>query len=340
MTDGVTQKTNQASSSGILDGVSAFAPRFWLTWVGLSFWRLCSQLPLPMLSAIGAAIGDLLRLTIKRRTEVARMNISACFPELAEDACEALIKSSFRSVGQSIFDVGVVSWSSKKRLDKLVEIQGREHLDRILAQDRPVILLSPHFVSCGVGAQFLSLSLPVFAMYKAPRNPVFHAAYRHVCATESTDNALLDWITGNGRHESPLGLVEHRSGLKPVVRSLRAGKHFYYLPDQDLGRRQTVFAPFFDIPTSTVAAGSRFAAMTDAVMLPMGIWQKPRGAGYVLKFTQPVEGYPSDDEIIDATVMNQRIEELVRERPDQYFWLHKRFKSRPEGAPRFYPKGL
>jgi len=340
MTENVSQRSSAAKPSAVLDGVSAFAPRYWLTWVGLGFWRLCSYLPLRVLSALGAAIGDLLRVTIKRRTEVARLNISACFPELDEDARNALIKSSFRSVGQSVFDVGVVSWSSKKRLDKLVEVQGREHLDSILNQNRPVILLSPHFVCCGVGAQYLSLSLPVFAMYKAPRNPVFHAAYRHVCATESTDYALLDWVTGNGRHRSPLGLVEHRSGLKPVVRNLRAGRHFYYLPDQDLGRRQTVFAPFFDIQTSTVAAGSRFAAMTDAVMLPMGIWQKPGGAGYLLKFSKPVEGYPSDDEVFDATVMNQRIEELVRERPDQYFWLHKRFKSRPDGAPRFYPKGL
>lgn len=328
------------SPGSILDGINAYAPRYWLTWVGLAAWRLICKLPLPMLWALGSIFGDLLRLTIKRRVEVARINIAACFPELDDTAQTELLKRGFRCTGQSVFDVGVASWSSVDRLERLVEIQGRERIDAIVASKRPVILLSPHFVSCGFGGLFLSQIMPVFAMYKAPRNPVFHAAYHHVCTTESTGVAVLDWITANGRSASPFGLVEHRAGLKPVIRNLRSGQHFYYLPDQDLGRRQTVFAPFFGVSTSTVAAGSRFAALTDAVVVPMAIWQKPRGRGYVLKFDEPLANYPGKDELSDATNMNQRIESLVRERPDQYFWLHKRFKSRPEGEARFYPKGL
>ncbi len=326
--------------SPILSDINAYSPRYWLTWVGLVSWRLVCKLPLPMLSALGAVIGDILRFTIKRRVEVADINIRACFPELDATARARLLKDSFRSVGQSVFDTGVASWSSFARLERLVEVQGRDHVDEIIRNGRPVILLSPHFVSCGLGGLFVSQLMPVFAMYKAPRNPVFHAAYHHVCTTQPTGVALLDWITANGREASPLGLAEHRSGLKPVIRNLRSGRHFYYLPDQDLGRRQTVFAPFFGIATSTVAAGSRFTALTDAVVVPMAIWQKPRGQGYVLKFDEPVDNYPSADDIEDATMMNRRIERLVRERPDQYFWLHKRFKSRPQGEARFYPKGL
>jgi len=239
-------------------------------------------------------------------------------------------------VGQSVFDLGVAVWSTSSRFQRMVRVEGYRHLQQAQAQNRPVILLAPHFVTLPINALYLIEFQPMIAMYKRPRNQLIHEGYRRVCNGSDTSNALLNQLIRKRNDTYKLQLVEHRRGMRPIVRALRSGVAFYYLPDQDLGRRHAVFAPFFGIEAATVTAVSRFASLTEALVILCWARQLPFGSGYEINFSEPLQDFPSNNEQQDAERINLYIEEIVRNIPDQYFWLHKRFKTRPVGETPFY----
>ena len=147
---------------------------------------------------------------------------------------------------------------------------------------------------------------------------------------------MLDFIVHSKRVRHCIDLIEHRQGMRPAIRALLEGKPLYYLPDQDLGKRHRVFAPFFNIETSTISATSRFAEIGQAVVLLCCTRQLPRGKGYETILSPPLEGFPSGDAHQDASRLNLEIERVIRTMPEQYFWVHQRFKTRPDGEPDFY----
>jgi Kdo2-lipid IVA lauroyltransferase/acyltransferase len=293
-------------------------PRYWPDWLALVVLRSVALLPLPLIWLVGAVFGELLYLVMPRRRHIARTNIRACFPQLGRRAQRRLVRAHFRVFTQAALATPIAWWSTKQRLQRLVRMPGREHLDRALAEKRPVILLVAHFVAielCGVA---LASDYFVTDIYKRPGNRFF------------------DYLIRARRRRFGGLLVERREGIKPVIRSLKQGGIFFYLSDQDQGRDGAVFAPFFGILTATLTALSRLAKLTGAVVIPAHAKQLPWGKGYELIFLPPLENFPTDDELADTTRMNQIIEVAVRERPEQYFWSHRRFKTRPEGEPAFY----
>lgn len=292
-------------------------PRHWPTWLGLGLLRLLSLLPLPLAWVCGGLLGELLHLHKKRR-HIARRNLERCFPEFDAATHARLARRHFRALGASFLTAGVGWWASEARLARLMHVRNREHYDRALAEERSIILLAPHFLGLEIGGIWLSRERIVVSMYQTIKNPLF------------------DLFVRRGRCRFDAVLIEHNAELRPIIRHLREGKPFYYLPDQDPGRKRGIFAPFFGIPTATTPALSRFAQLADAVVIPCFTRLLPWGRGWEIGFRPPLADFPSDDTAADTARMNAEIEAGIRETPEQYFWVHRRFKTRPEGEGDFY----
>jgi len=297
---------------------SLLGARHWPTWIALGLMRVLGYLPMPLLAAIGRPLGLLVYCLHAERRHVVRVNIARCFPELTAAARNRLARAHFRAFGQALLDIGVAWWAGRARIVRLVHLRGYDHYERALRGGRNVILLAPHFVGLEIGGIRLSLDRPMVTIFRHP------------------DNEVLRDVIERARTRFGLRLVEHNRALTALVRLIKSGTPLYYLPDQDAGRRNAVFSPFFGIPTATFAVLGRLAALTDAVVIPCYTRQRSWGRGYETVLAPPLAGFPSGDPLEDTRRMNAVIEEAVRATPEQYFWVHKRFKTRPEGEPRFY----
>lgn len=294
-------------------------PRYWLAWVGLALLRVLSMLPLFVLAVIGYTMGTLFFLLYASRRTIAYNNIRACFPEWSERQCQKINWYQFCLLGQSIITVCMNWWISPARFDRLVTIHNREYYDKALANGERVILLSPHFMSLEVSGLALQRERPMVGMYQYMKNPLI--------------NQLA--LRGRSRY-CPDGIMFERKGpLRSLLRILMKGYPFAYSPDQD-AMRKGVFVPFFNTLASTTPALSKFIQVTNATVIPCRNRMLPWGRGFEVYLGEPIEGLATGDEIVDTTAMNQAIEAMVREAPEQYLWVHKRFKTRPEGEPKFY----
>ena len=295
-------------------------PRYWPTWLALGLLWPFSRLPMVLLWAVGGALGQLLYALHARGRRTAARNIALCFPTLSAGARARLVRRHYRALGRAIVGTGFTWWATPRRQQTLVRIRDREHYDRALAADRAIILLAPHFVMLELGGVRLAQerSRTMISMYK------------------QAHNALIDWLMRRGRERYGGIMFERDSALRPLIRRLRDGNPFYYLPDQTPGDAARVFAPFFGIPAATITALARMAQIADAVVIPCFTKQLPYGQGYEIIFKAPLENFPSGDALADATRMNAAIEEGVREMPEQYMWTYKRFKQRPPGEPNLY----
>jgi KDO2-lipid IV(A) lauroyltransferase len=236
---------------------------------------------------------------------------------MADTDREKLSRRHFRAFGRSVLERAILWWGSEQRIRKLVVFEGRENLDRELVG--PVIVLAPHFVGLDMGGIRISVEYNMMSMYSKQKNPVL-------------DKILLHGRTRFGESV----LLSRQDGLRPVIRGLRNNMAFFYLPDMDLGARDSVFAPFFGVPAATVTGLSRLARLTGARIVPCVTRQLPGTQGYVTRFYPAWENFPGGSVEDDTRRMNAFIEERAREMPEQYYWLHKRFKTRPPGEPRFY----
>jgi KDO2-lipid IV(A) lauroyltransferase len=288
-----------------------------MTRIGLALLWLLHFLPLAWLAPVGRGLGLLIYALVRERRRVALINLGLCFPERDAAARRRLARAHFQAFGRSLVEHGILWWSPRERVLDLVRIEGIEHWHAV--RDRPVILLAPHFVGLDMGGIRLGAEHRVVSVYSRQKDAAFDAVlYR-----------------GRTRFVMP-DLYSRQHGIRPVVKSMRRGLPFYYLPDMDFGERDSIFVPFFGVPAATVTALARIARLARAVVVPAVTRQLPGAAGYVLRFYPAWQDYPGADLEADTRRMNAFIEERVREMPEQYFWLHKRFKTRPPGEPRFY----
>jgi len=287
--------------------------------VGL-MWSL-HFLPLPVLSRMGEGLGWLGWHLVRPRRRVALINLAKCFPHWSGAERRRVARQHFQLFGRFILEHGIQWWAPRARLDKLVHLEGLEHLDAL--RGNPVIVLAPHFLGLEMGGIRLSSDRPIATMYQSQRNQVLDRAiwagrerYRSLFAT-----SRVFW---------------YRDGMRAVARTVKQGVPFYVLPDMDLGARDSVFAPFFGIPTATVTSVAWLARLTGAWVVPCVTRMLPGGQGYRARFFPPWDNYPTGDPVADARRMNAFIEQQVMEQPEQYYWLHKRFKTRPPGEASFY----
>jgi Kdo2-lipid IVA lauroyltransferase/acyltransferase len=288
-----------------------------LTRVALGIVWLLRLLPLWMLALIGRGLGFLFYLLGHERREVALTNLRLCFPHWSETERRRVGRAHFQAFGRSALEHGILWWSSKERVQRLVRIEGIEHWRAVA--DRPVIWLAPHFIGMDMGGIRISTEWRGISVYSRQKDPAFDEVLYH----------------GRTRFVMP-ELYSRHEGVRSVIKALRRGLPFYYLPDMDFGSRDSIFVPFFGVPAATVTGLSRIARLSGAVVVPAVTRQLPGAAGYTLTFYPAWQDFPTGDVERDTRRMNAFIEERVLEMPEQYFWLHKRFKTRPPGEPDFY----
>lgn len=278
---------------------------------------LARFLPYRVISLIGSAAGALAFWLIAERRQVTRINLEKCFPGMAGAEREALARRHFRAFCRAFLDRALLWWAPRGRILRLVRIEGLEHL-RALG-GAPAILFAPHFVGLDAGFVRLACELDLVSMYASQKDPRFA-------------RLLLHGRTRFGAQR----LVSRQEGIRATLAAMREGRPFYYLPDQDWGPRETIFVPFFGVAAATTPGLARIARVAGARVLPCVTRMLPGAQGYLLRIEPPWDNFPGGDLAADTCRMNHYIEQRVREMPEQYFWLHKRFKTRPEGEKKFY----
>lgn len=278
---------------------------------------LLHWLPLPLLGRLGEAVGSLLYIVVRSRRRIALTNLRLCLPQMPERQRRAIAKRHFQCYARSILERGVLWWASAERLRRLIAVEPALPLDAI--RSGPTILLCPHFVCLDVAAVAITLETSGCTIYAEQKNKVFDAALRK----------------GRARFH-PVRLFSRRDGIKPIIRAMREGLPFFMLPDMDFGAKDAEFVPFFGVPAATLTATARLAAATGARVIPVIATFLPDYRGWKVKFYPTWENYPGPDMLEATRRMNAFIEERVLEAPAEYFWAHKRFKTRPPGEPGFY----
>jgi KDO2-lipid IV(A) lauroyltransferase len=279
------------------------------------FMWLVRFLPLAAIAAIGNLVGEILFWLIAERRRVVRINLEKCFPQMALEQREKLARAHFRAFGRSFIERGILWWSRRSRIERVIRIEGIEHL-KALAGKR-VIVFAPHFVGLDAAISRLTTEFPMCGMYSRQKDPLFDRLLEH------------------GRTRFGGQGFSRQDGLRASLRPMKSGSLYYYLPDLDFGPRHSIFAPFFGVQAATVDALPQIARLMRAVVVPC-VARMRRGGGYVAQIYPAWSGFPSGDDAADVRRMLAFIEERVLETPEQYYWLHKRFKTRPAGEAAFY----
>ncbi len=285
--------------------------------VGVFILWLMHFLPFRLLVFIGNGLGTMLYLLAAKRRRIGATNLRLCLPEFSEEARDKLLHEHFKMFTRGLIERCLLWWSSAARINSLIRVEGVEFFEAI--RGRPAILLTPHFVGMDVGGQWIAQQTDTVCMY---------ANQRSLYLTK-----LLLEKRARFRNQY---LYSRQQGLRPILKGMRNNLPFIYPPDQDQGIKDGAFIPFFGMPAATMTSVSRIAQMTGAKVVPCITRVLPGAQGYVLTFYPAWENFPSGDDMADARRMNEFIEQRVLEIPEQYFWLHKRFKTRPQGEAKFY----
>jgi Kdo2-lipid IVA lauroyltransferase/acyltransferase len=305
------------SSTIPLNARDFLAPKYWPMWLGMAFIRLGAALPLRVMQAFGGALGLLAWRLMSSRRRIARINIRQAYSDYSEAEIRVLNRESFRHLGISVFETGLAWWGNRDYLKSICEVEGREHLDAALAKGKGVILLSGHFATLEIGALLAGFLVPINGVYKKAHNPMFNAFMAH-------------YRSGYGEE-----LIENKN-VRALVRGLRKGRVTWFAPDQDFAEQDIVFTPFLGGIASTLTGTARLADMTGAPVVPFYPLRLPKGRGYRLVILRALENFPSGDIEQDSARINKAIEDMVYANPEQYGWVHKRFKTRPPGQPPIY----
>jgi KDO2-lipid IV(A) lauroyltransferase len=292
-----------------------------VTRLAIALLWLVHFLPFRVIAFIGEATGAALFWLIAERRRVTRVNLEKCFPAMAPPERERLARAHFRAVGRAFIDHALLWWAPRERIERLVRIEGLERLRAAMGKPggAPLILLVPHFVGLDAGATRLACEINATSMYSRQKNAQFDALL-HLGRSRFGDQRNFS----------------RQQGIRPVLACMREGRPFYYLPDQDYGPRDAMFVPFFGVSAATIPGLSRIARVARAKVMPCVTRMLPGGAGYVLGIEPPWDNFPTDDLAADTRRMNAYIEQLIAGMPEQYNWMHKRFKTRPPGEARFY----
>lgn len=280
---------------------------------------LLVMLPVPALARLGRGLGYVFYVFDRKRRHYASVNLKICFPGLNASDHRQLLKKHFKALGQSLLCTLGITWvMPDKRITKYVSIEGEENLSEQQGAGNNMIVMAPHFVGLELAWAWLSMTRPMVGMYREPRKNILH------------------WAIDDRRTQFGGLAVEAQAQLKSLIKMIRDGKPFFYLPDLDPGSTgRYEFAPFFGTMSATWTALGRITSMTHARVIPCIVIQHMNGS-YTIRFGKALENYPSKNELEDVSRLNSLIEEAVKDHPEQYFWIHRRFKTRPEGEASFY----
>jgi len=291
----------------ITDFLTLLHPKYWFSWLGLVIAYLSIYLPTSVQLKLGKVLGVITKPMFKERYRIARRNLELCYPDLSDEAREAILDKLQFSIGMMPIETAMCWWASDKQLESKVSYQGLEHLDAALEKGKGVILLTGHFTSMEIGGRLIMLKTPCHVMFRKMNNPIFNAAM----------------MKARGKHSAGIVLQQDP---RTMIRALRKNSVVWYAPDQDLGRKPSIYAKFFGITAATIPATSRLVKMTGAAVIPFVPRRDDKGH-YTLTIGAPLANFPSGDELADAQRINDLIETEIRQAPEQYFWVHRRFKT-------------
>lgn len=290
-------------------------PRYFGTWLGIGILYLLVQLPYPVFYQLGKGLGLLSQFIVKRRRRIAKRNLELCFPDKTEIEIEKMVRENFISVGVAIFETGMAWFWSDKRLKKRSSIEGYESIQQV--QKKGALLVGIHFLTLELGARILGMKAPGVGIYRPNDNPV------------------LDYIQLKGRLKSNKYMLD-RYNTKGMIRALKQGELVWYAPDHDYGKKSSVFAPFFAVEKAATTIGTKLLIkFADPYIIPFAPIRLPNGH-YVVSVSNVLFPFVTEDEVEIAAQMNQVIEKEILKAPTQYMWLHRRFKTRPDGEKSFY----
>jgi len=290
------------------------APRFWPIWLLFGFMRLVTWLPFCWQMAVGSLIGKLAYHLAGNRRHIAEVNIRLCFTDLDANQAGELVRAHFLSVGKGLVETALCWWGRESQLQKKSILLGGEHLQRGLQQGKGVILLSAHFTTLELGGRLLALHTPFHVLYRQHKNPLFETVMQRA---------------RKRRFEKAIP----RNNTRALLASLKDNMPVWYAPDQNHAGPQSVFVPFFGVPASTLAATSRLAKVSGASVVPFFQMRLPGNQGYLLILCPALDDFPGNDPETDTARINRLLEDVIREMPEQYLWIHRRFKTRPEAEP-------
>lgn len=291
-------------------------PRFWLTWLTISFLYLLSWLPYRVQIGLGKLIGRLLLKVLKSRKKTAARNLQLCFPDKPQAEVDRLVKANFENAGIAIFESGISWWWPNWRLKSMVHLKGTQYVDQARQEGKGIFLLFTHIFPLEMMARVLGDNgYPCVGFYR-PHN-----------------NKLLEWVQYRGRCRSNRYMIGKRD-VKGLLKALSDGEITVYLPDHDYGPKRSVFAPFFAVDKAATTTGTEiFASHKNAETIPTKIRRLDNFNGYEIEFLPPLTDYPSEDSFANAVQVNKWVESAVLDNMEQYMWVHRRFKTRPEDAP-------
>ena len=295
-------------------------PAFWsnlFSWLVYGLCWLLAHLPFGMLMSLGRGLGWLFRVSLKSRRKVVRTNLTACFPELDEQAIDALVAQNYRETGMMVSQTLRTFLNRSPKYFTDLTIEGQQHLQQCIDQGQGVLLVSGHFTALDVGGRAICEQFPVAGVYRPHKN----AVQEHV-VRQSRLNYAQQLFT--------------RDELKGIVKHLKSGGVVWYAPDQNYRRGQSIFSHFFGTPAATITATHQLARISQCKVIFYAVKRIETAPYYQLSLSAPLENFPSKDIQADTDRINQGIETMVKEAPAQYLWLHKRFKTRPEGEHKFY----
>ena len=297
--------------------LQSVSPRYWPSWLGIGILRIVELLPYRAIMAVGRGLGFLARGLVPKYRRIARRNLELCFPALTTRQRDKLLRQQFSALGRAVCESAMSWWSSAERIRRLSSIEGLQHLDLAVAHGRGVILLTAHCTTLEISARILCAARPVCILYKPVRSPVLAAVSNRARARLAGTAVLYDDIRG-------------------MISALRRNEIVWYAPDQSFRKKGAQMVPFFGIPAASNVHTSRLAELTGATVLYMSHERLPDARGYRLTIHPPFAHYPSGDAMADVRQLHRCIEADATRIPDQYWWIHRRFKGLSADYPNYY----
>ncbi|HQY59045.1 MAG: LpxL/LpxP family Kdo(2)-lipid IV(A) lauroyl/palmitoleoyl acyltransferase [Nitrospira sp.] len=298
---------------------NSYHPLYWPTWVGLGLFRLLSMLPYRWQLAFGRQCGRLLHGLLTNRRDIVRINLAVCFPQQSSAERNQVALHCFESMGMGVLEIAMAWWAKDPRAYCECTIKGLEHIHEALRLGRGVLLCGAHLHAAELAGRFMALEQPVAIVYR-PQNDVVAETVANRCRS---------------RYYSEL--IQHRD-MRGILRALAKNQVVWYAPDIDAGSKRSVFAPFFGVQAASLTATSRLAKVSGAAVVPCFYYRRADRSGYDIEVGKALDHFPSGDMVSDAARINRLIEGAVLRVPEQYFWQHRRFKSRPPGEPPIYQR--
>ncbi|MFP3013656.1 MAG: LpxL/LpxP family Kdo(2)-lipid IV(A) lauroyl/palmitoleoyl acyltransferase [Arsenophonus sp. NC-QC1-MAG3] len=293
-------------------------PQYWLTWLAIGLLYLLVLLPYPVIYWIGTCLGRLSKYFLKKRLQIAKRNLELCFPIMSSQKRQDMINKNFESVGMGLFETGMAWFWSDRRIQRWFTIKGQKNIKKIQLTGQGIIVVGIHFLTLELGARIFGILNPGIGVYR------------------QNDNPVMNWLQIRGRLRSNKFMLD-RKDIKGMIRSLKEGEILWYAPDHDYGPKKSVFVPFFAVKNTATTIGTHILTkLTNPAIIPFTPKRLANAKGYELLIQPAIINFVQQDEISTAAFMNELIERQIMEAPEQYMWLHRRFKTRPRGMPSLY----